>query len=88
MWDINCQVHRRGIELVRPGVRCCDIAAELNKIYREHDLLKYRTCGHGHSMGVMCHYYGREAGWGETFSGLIFCNASNLVYPFLTVVIY
>ena len=39
LWEINCQVHRRGLELIRPGARCCDIAAELNEIYRAHGLL-------------------------------------------------
>ncbi len=62
LWEINCAVHRRGLALIRPGARCCDIAAELNEIYREHDLLQYRTFGYGHSFGVLCHYYGREAG--------------------------
>ena len=61
LWEINCQVHSRGLELIRPGARCCDIAAELNEIYRAHDLLQYRTFGYGHSFGVLCHYYGREA---------------------------
>jgi len=62
LWEVNCKVHRRGLELIRPGVRCCDIAHELNDIYREHDLLQYRTFGYGHSFGVLSHYYGREAG--------------------------
>lgn len=62
LWEINCEVHRRGLELIRPGVRCCDIAAELNEIYRKYDLLQYRTFGYGHSFGVLSHYYGREAG--------------------------
>lgn len=61
-WEINCEVHRRGQALIRPGARCCDIAASLNEIYREHDLLQYRTFGYGHSFGVLSHYYGREAG--------------------------
>ena len=39
-----------------------DIAAELNDIYRDHDLLRYRSFGYGHSFGVLSHYYGREAG--------------------------
>jgi creatinase len=55
-------VHRRGLELIKPGARCCDIAAELNEIYATHDLLQYRTFGYGHSFGVLSHYYGREAG--------------------------
>jgi creatinase len=62
LWEVNCAVHRRGIELIRPGARCGDIARELNEIYREHDLLQYRTFGYGHSFGVLSHYYGREAG--------------------------
>ena len=62
LWEINCAVHRRGLELIRPGARCCDIAAELNEIYQQHDLLDYRSFGYGHSFGVLCHYYGREAG--------------------------
>ena len=59
---MNVKVHRRGLELIQPGNRCCDIAAELNEIYAEHDILDYRTFGYGHSFGVLCHYYGREAG--------------------------
>jgi creatinase len=62
LWEVNCEVHRRGIELIRPGARCGDIARELNEIYLEHDLLQYRTFGYGHSFGVLSHYYGREAG--------------------------
>ncbi|MDA0998329.1 MAG: M24 family metallopeptidase [Proteobacteria bacterium] len=62
LWEVNVKVHRRGLELIRPGARCCDIARELNEIYHEHDLLRYRTFGYGHSFGVLCHYYGREAG--------------------------
>ncbi len=62
LWQVNCAVHRRGLELIRPGARCCDIANELNEIFREYELLQYRTFGYGHSFGVLCHYYGRETG--------------------------
>jgi creatinase len=62
LWEINCEVHRRGLELVKPGVRCCDIAHELNEIFAKHDVLQYRTFGYGHSFGTLSHYYGREAG--------------------------
>ncbi len=62
LWEVNCEVHRRGLELIRPGARCGDIATELNEIYAQHDLLQYRTFGYGHSFGVLSHYYGREAG--------------------------
>ncbi len=62
LWEINCQVHDAGKALIQPGARCCDIAHALNEIYAERDLLQYRTFGYGHSFGVLCHYYGREAG--------------------------
>jgi creatinase len=62
LWEINCEVHRRGLQLIRPGARCSDIAAELNEIYQKHNVLQYRTFGYGHSFGTLSHYYGREAG--------------------------
>ena len=62
IWEANVEVHRRGLELIKPGVKCCDIAAELNEIFIKHDLLQYRTFGYGHSFGTLSHYYGREAG--------------------------
>lgn len=62
IWEVNCEVHRRGLELLKPGARCGDVATELNDIYRSHGLLGYRSFGYGHSFGVLSHYYGREAG--------------------------
>lgn len=62
LWEINCEVHRKGLTLIRPGNRCCDIAAELNEIFDHYGLLQYRTFGYGHSFGSLSHYYGREAG--------------------------
>ena len=62
LWEINVEVHEAGLALMKPGARCCDIALELNKIYEAHGLLQNRTFGYGHSFGVLCHYYGREAG--------------------------
>lgn len=65
LWEINNKVHRRGLELVKPGMRCGDVARELNEIYMEHDILQYRVIGYGHSTGVLSHYYGRD--WGLEF---------------------
>ena len=62
LWEINCQVHEAGKELLKPGAVCGEIAKELNQIYAEYDLLQYRTFGYGHSFGVLSHYFGREAG--------------------------
>ena len=65
LWEINNKVHSRGLELVKPGKRCSDVARELNEIYMEHDILQYRVIGYGHSTGVLSHYYGRD--WGLEF---------------------
>ncbi|WBL18964.1 M24 family metallopeptidase [Citricoccus sp. NR2] len=62
LWNVNVEVHRRGLELIKPGAVCKDIAAELNEIYIGYGLLPNRTFGYGHSFGVLSHYYGREAG--------------------------
>ena len=62
LWNINVEVHRAGLELIKPGVSCSEIAHQLNEIYIGHDLLPNRTFGYGHSFGVLSHYYGREAG--------------------------
>jgi len=61
-WEANVKVHERGLELIKPGVKCRDIAAELNEMFAQAGLLEYRSFGYGHSFGVLSHYYGREAG--------------------------
>jgi creatinase len=33
LWEVNVKVHRRGLELIRPGAVCKDIAAELNESF-------------------------------------------------------
>jgi len=62
LWEKNSEVMRVGSDLIGPGRKCSEIAAELNDMYRGWDLLKYRSFGYGHSFGVLSHYYGREAG--------------------------
>ena len=62
LWQLNCDIHDRGKELLVPGNKCSEIAAELNQMYAEQDLLQYRSFGYGHSFGILSHYYGREAG--------------------------
>ena len=42
MWEANVQVPRRGLELIRPGAKCRDIAAELNDLFASLGLLKYK----------------------------------------------
>lgn len=61
-WEVNVRVHERGLQLIKPGAVCSEIAAELNEIFDSEGLLPNRTFGYGHSFGVLSHYYGREAG--------------------------
>ncbi len=61
-WELNVKVHERGLELIRPGAKCSDVCAELNALYAEAGALDRRTFGYGHSLGVLSHDYGREAG--------------------------
>ena len=61
-WEANIKVHKRGLELIKPGVKCSDICHELNELFAELGYLQYRTFGYGHSFGVLSHFYGREAG--------------------------
>ena len=62
IWEKNLKVHERGLELIQPGAKCADIALELNEMYREWDLLKYRAYGYGCSFDVLSRCCGREAG--------------------------
>ncbi len=61
-WEANVKVHKRGLELIKPGVKCSNICLELNELFAELGYLQYRTFGYGHSFGVLSHFYGREAG--------------------------
>ncbi len=61
-WEANIKVHKRGLELIKPGIKCSEICHELNELYSELGYLQYRTFGYGHSFGMLSHFYGREAG--------------------------
>ncbi|MBR9762699.1 MAG: M24 family metallopeptidase [Rhodobacteraceae bacterium] len=62
IWQANVATHELGLSLIRPGISCAEICAELNRFLAEEGLLRYRSFGYGHSFGVLSHYYGREAG--------------------------
>ncbi len=61
-WEANVKVHKRGLELIKPGVKCSEICTELNDLFTELGYIQYRTFGYGHSFGMLSHFYGREAG--------------------------
>ena len=60
-WEANVKVHKRGLELIKPGIKCSEICNELNQLFAELGYLQYRTFGYGHSFGVLSHFYGRES---------------------------
>ena len=60
LWEINCEVYEAGLKLIKPGVKCSEIALVLNKIFEKHNVLEHRSFGYGHSFGCLSHYYGRE----------------------------
>ena len=62
LWEVNVEVHRRGLELIKPGAVCKDIAAELNEIYARHGLLPTARSATATPSACSRHYYGREAG--------------------------
>jgi len=59
-WEANVKVHRHGLKLIRPGVKCSEVTAELNNLFSELGYLHRRTFGYGHSFGLLSPYYGRE----------------------------
>jgi creatinase len=61
-WEANVKVHKRGLELIKPGAKCSEICHELNDLFAQLGYLQYRTFGYGHSFGVLSHFYGRESG--------------------------
>ena len=61
-WEANVKVHKRGLELIKPGAKCSEICDELNDLFAQLGYLQYRTFGYGHSFGVLSHFYGRESG--------------------------
>ena len=59
-WEANVKVHRHGLNLIKPGIKCSEITAELNNLFSELGYLHRRTFGYGHSFGLLSPYYGRE----------------------------
>jgi len=61
-WEANVKVHKKGLELIKPDIKCSEICHELNDLFAQLGYLQYRTFGYGHSFGVLSHFYGRESG--------------------------
>ncbi len=61
IWQANLATHDYGTTLLKPGATCAGITLALNDFLAEHDLLRYRTCGYGHSFGILDLMCAREA---------------------------
>lgn len=62
LWEANVAAHELGLSLIKPGISCAAVCAEINRFFADEGLLQYRSFGYGHSFGILSHYYGREAG--------------------------
>ena len=87
IWQANVAAHELGVSLVKPGIKCSEVCAEINALFAEKDLLQYRTFGYGHSFGVLSHYYGREAGleFREDIDTVLEANMVVSIEPMLTL---
>lgn len=61
IWEANVAARAFAESLIEPGITCGEVVTKINSFYAERDLFLYRTAGYGHALGVMSHYYGREA---------------------------
>jgi len=86
LWQANIAAHELGMSLVKPGIKCSEICAEINELFADKNLLQYRTFGYGHSFGVLSHYYGREAGleFREDIDTVLEANMVVSIEPMLT----
>ena len=53
-WEIKKKCMKEGIKLIKPGVRCCDIALSSTKNLAEYGILDRRTLGMGTHLAC-CH---------------------------------
>ncbi len=54
------EAHARGIEAVKPGVKCGDVARRCIEVLEREGYDQYQLHGPGHSCGIMGAFWGRE----------------------------
>ena len=88
IWQKNLTVHRRALNLIRPGALCSDIARELSDLDRQCDLLKYRSGGYGQTIGLQSNSLGcdpevaiREDCFAELRPGMVISVDPMLMVP-------
>lgn len=58
VYNIVLEANRKAIEIVKPGVRFCDVDLTARKIIEDAGYGKYFTHRTGHSIGIECHETG------------------------------
>lgn len=88
IWKKNLTVHRRALDLIRPGALCSDIARELCDLDRQLDLPKYRFGGYGQTNGLQSNSLGgdpevalREDCFSKLLPGMVICVDPMLMVP-------
>ena len=61
-WEANIKVHKKGLELIKPGIKCSEICEVLNDLFAELGYLQYRTFGYGHSFGMLVSFLWKRGG--------------------------
>ena len=54
-FDLAVGAQDLAFDVIRPGVRCCDVDRALQEYYRENDLTEYWRCHVGHALGYSMH---------------------------------
>ena len=88
IWEKNLTVHRRALDLIRPGALCSEIARELSDLDRECDVLKHRSGGYGQTIGLQSNSLGggqdvaiREDCFAELRPGMVISIDPTLIVP-------
>ena len=61
-WEANVKVHRRGIELIKPGIKCSKVTTELNNLTTYNEKVNMTDCmlAVGAADGELSHYETEE----------------------------
>ena len=59
-YETVVEAHERGIEAVKPGIRCSDLARASLDVLKRDGYDQYQLHGPGHSCGIMGAFWGRE----------------------------
>jgi creatinase len=88
LWEKNLTVHQRALDMIRPGVLCCDIARALSDLDRQCDLLQFRSGGYGQTIGLQSNSFGadqdvaiREDCFAELQPGMVISIDPALIVP-------